>query len=157
MDIDTRIYRKILGKFATGVTVVTTRLPDGQLWGITVNSFTSVSLEPLLVLWCLGKNSTCFPAFSQCKHYAVNILSAEQQAISDQFAWKNQTDFSQIDTSKLESGSPIIKNSLGALDCTVKERIEGGDHLILIGEVKQIADAEGEPLIYFSGQYRKLQ
>lgn len=150
-------FRAVLGRFATGVTVVTTRTAAGEPAGLTVNSFTSVSLDPPLILFCLDRAAGSFPAFESGEGFAVNILGAGQEQTSNRFADPQADRFVVDPTEVWESGAPILRDALAALDCAVHARHDGGDHMILVGRVLRLQVlAEGEPLLYWRGSYRQL-
>ncbi len=155
MTLDSKEQRRILGMFATGVTVASTKL-DEETWGMTANAVTSLSLDPPLVILCVQRDSVSRDKFQQAGCFALNILSAEQQDISDRFAFKGPKDFSDLDTTTAETGAPILKDTLGWVDCKVKEILAGGDHDIFIGEIVAGELNSGEPLLYFSGKYRDV-
>ena len=127
-------FRSVLGEFATGVTIITT-IENQEPRGITANSFTSVSLEPPLVLFCLGRESTNFNAFNAADFFAVNILSADQSAISNKFAVFEGDRFEGVNWTRWETGAPILPNTIAAIECRLKELIDAGDHIIVLGEV----------------------
>ncbi|MCR9070154.1 MAG: flavin reductase family protein [Alphaproteobacteria bacterium] len=150
-------FRAVLGRYATGVTVVTTRAPGGQPVGLTVNSFTSVSLEPPLVLFCLDRDAGSLPAFEAANGFAVNILGVGQEAVSNRFADPQAAKFAEDGFAEWSTGAPILADALAALDCGVHARYDGGDHIILVGRVHRLAVlSDGDPLIYWCGSYRKL-
>ncbi len=156
MTLDSKEQRRILGKFATGVTVASTKIGD-ETWGMTANAVTSLSLDPPLVILCIQKEGQSHAKFEEGGCFALNILSAEQQDISDRFAFKGPKDFSGLETSTAETGAPILKDALGWVDCKLKEILPGGDHDVFVGEI--VAGGAGEggaPLLYFSGKYAKL-
>ncbi|SDF14645.1 MULTISPECIES: flavin reductase family protein [Thalassobaculum] len=156
-DVSPGDFRAVLGSYATGVTVVTTRAPDGEPVGLTVNSFTSVSLDPPLVLFCLDREAGSLPAFETADGFAVNILSADQAAVSNRFADPQAARFDGEGVADWSTGAPILADALAALDCTVHARHDGGDHIILVGRVRRLAVlSDDEPLIYWRGVYRKL-
>lgn len=159
MSLDPREFRNALGRFATGVCVITTEPAGGKPFGMTINSFSSVSLEPPLVLWSLQKNSECFAAFENTKQFAVNILSADQQAISNQFAKKGEHDLPEGSYSHGESGCVVLNDVITSFECEVDAVHEGGDHVIIVGRVLAMnnqADPR-DPLLFFSGKYRELK
>ena len=154
--MDKRHFRSVLGEFATGVTIITT-IENQEPRGITANSFTSVSLEPPLVLFCLGRESTNFNAFNTANFFAVNILSADQSDISNKFAVVEGDKFEGVDWTSWETGAPILPNTIAAIDCRLKELIDAGDHIIVLGEVLRAEKmAEKPPLLYFEGKYSKI-
>jgi flavin reductase (DIM6/NTAB) family NADH-FMN oxidoreductase RutF len=154
---DARTLRAALGCFATGVTVVTCVDPGGRPVGFTANSFTSVSLDPPLLLVCVHKQTTCAPALIVASHFAVNVLQTGQQPASIRFATRDEDRFGATPWSEGEFGPPILKDSLGVFECERFEVHEGGDHDIIVGRVlKASFDASLDPLLYFRGSYRRL-
>jgi 3-hydroxy-9,10-secoandrosta-1,3,5(10)-triene-9,17-dione monooxygenase reductase component len=146
--------RRILGQFVTGVTVVTARDPAGPV-GITANSFTSVSLDPPLVLFCVGWNSSSGRRIQRAGAFSVNILGREQERVSRQFAATAGNRFASVATTPGATGAPILDDALAYLECRIAEVLEGGDHAIVVGRVIE-ADTlrDGEPLAFFRGSYR---
>ncbi|MFC7394133.1 flavin reductase family protein [Scopulibacillus cellulosilyticus] len=155
--MDQRQFRDISGSFATGVTVITTKSECGHPIGMTANSFTSLSLNPPLILFNIAKSSSLYDAFMKSNIFAVNILSAEQENLSRQFSKKNIDRFEGIGYEEDVTGSPILKDVLGYFDCVVKSRYDGGDHTIIIGETKNGAVKDGDPLIFYRGKYARLE
>ncbi len=156
MTFDSLQQRRILGKFATGVTVASTRIGD-ETWGMTANAVTSLSLAPPLVILCIQKDGVSRDKFVAGGCFALNILAVDQQELSDRFAFKGPKDFSDLDTSTAETGAPILQGTLGWIDCRLKEILPGGDHDIFIGEIVAGAATDDiAPLLYFSGKYAKL-
>lgn len=156
MTLDAKEQRRILGKFATGVTVASTKVGD-ETWGMTANAVTSLSLDPPLVILCIQKEGQSRSKFEEGGCFALNILSEDQQEISDRFAFKGPKDFSDLKTTTAVTGAPILKDALGWVDCKLKEILPGGDHDIFIGEiVAGEAGDNGLPLLYFSGRYSRL-
>jgi flavin reductase (DIM6/NTAB) family NADH-FMN oxidoreductase RutF len=154
---DPRTLRDALGCFATGVTVVTCVDADGQPAGLTVNSFTSVSLDPPLLLVCLAKRAASADALVTASHFAVNVLQTGQQPASIRFSTRDQDRFGTTPWSTGEAGAPILRDSMGVFECERYAVHEGGDHHILIGQVvKATFDAQLDPLLYFRGSYRRL-
>lgn len=154
---DPRTLRDALGCFATGVTVVTTRAADGTPAGLTANSFTSVSLDPPLLLVCLANTASSLPAFLEADHFAVNVLHIGQQLISARFAGKAEDRFAQTDTDVWDSGVPIVRHALAAFECSREAVHEAGDHKILVGRVQRVQfEPRRDPLLYFRGRYRRL-
>ncbi len=156
MNIDARDLRDALGRFATGVCIITT-IESQKPIGMTVNSFASVSLDPPLVLWSLQNNSDVYEAFATPKHFAINILSKEQQGHANLYARKGDH---LLETSHYrvgKYGSPILRGALTTLECELEISYEGGDHQIIIGRVRDMhTRPTGEPLLFFSGGYREL-
>lgn len=152
-EMDLRSFRRALGKFATGVTVVTTTDATGRPRGFTANSFTSVSLEPPLILICVGNSASSYAAFAACHGFTVNILGAAQRNIADTFASKSVDKFDRIAWSLGSNGAPRIARSLAILECRVHERVPAGDHLVLVGKVLEFATEDQEPLVYQGGGY----
>ena len=151
------LLRNALGRFATGITVVTTVDPNGQPVGLTVNSFNSLSLEPALVLWSLGANSPLSEAFLGGNgHFAVNILRADQQPVSDHFASRSEDKFSSVAWHPGVAGVPVLDGCLASFECRRYAVHPGGDHHLLIGEVLQLEANEGVPLLFFGGRYTNL-
>ena len=154
---DPRTLRDALGCFATGVTVVTCLDADGRPFGITANSFTSVSLEPPLLLVCLHKLAASAAALTEASHFAVNVLQTGQQPASMRFSTRDEDRFGTTPWSCGEAGAPILKDSLGVFECERFAVYDGGDHHILVGQVvKASFDAGLDPLLYFRGRYRRL-
>src|SRR5262245_53168865 len=149
-------FRQVMGNFATGITVVTTRDGSGTPYGLTVNSFTSVSLNPLLVLVCLDNRLSGLQAFKNSKHFGVSILSAQQEDLSRIFAKKDSERPSSI-YFEGKLGIPLLKNSLAVMECQVVEVYMAGDHQIFLGEVKAAEVMEQDPpILYFRGKYQRL-
>ena len=154
---DSRTLRDALGLFATGVTVVTCLKPDGKPAGLTVNSFTSVSLDPPLLLVCLAMAAASAGALIEASHFAVNVLQTGQQPASIRFSTRDEDRFGTTPWSCGEAGAPILKDSLGVFECERQAVHDGGDHHILVGEViKASFDASLDPLLFFRGRYRRL-
>ena len=153
---DSLAFRQCLSRFATGVTVVTCCDADGKPCGITANSFSSVSLEPALVLWNIAKVSNSLEAYLRAPHFAINILGDDQQPVAEHFARSDHTRFNGIDYSISEDGAPILTGTLALFECRTEEIHDCGDHHIIIGEVTRFSAAEGDPLVFFGGEYRDI-
>ena len=150
--INSQNFKKTLSKFATGITVIATS-KNSILYGKTINSFSSLSLSPPLVLFSIDIKSSKLKIFKNTKFISINVLSEKQKFISDNFA-KNTPDWKNIDYKLLKSGSPIIKNCLSNLDCKILDKIKKGDHIIFICKVlKVMINDKPKPLIYFNSQY----
>lgn len=147
----TAAYRRALGAFATGVCVVTADSPDGPM-GITVNSFTSVSLEPRLVLWCLDERSDRWPIFAAAEQFAIHVLPSCDRALSTRFA-KGVSLLGEGEFVRPENGPPGLPEALVRFDCTTHQRIQLGDHLVIVGQVEGFTDHGGEALTFFRGRY----
>ena len=158
MSLDPREFRNALGRFATGVCVITAD-DNGKPFGMTVNSFASVSLDPALVLWSIQKDSDCFETFEKSDNFAVNILSEDQQHISNQYAKKGAHDLVDGSYRQGRSGTVVLKEAMCSFECTVEARHEGGDHIIIVGRVHEMSShpAERSPLVFFNGKYRELK
>lgn len=154
---DSRTLRNAMGCFATGITIATTIRADRTPVGLTANSFTSVSLEPPLVLVCLAKSSSSLSAFEQSDKFAINILHIGQQPTSNVFTSKTADRFAVTDWRLGGTGVPILTNSLASMECTCRARYDGGDHVIIVGQVERARfEPRRDPLLYFSGKYRRL-
>lgn len=151
--IDPRALRSAFGAFATGVTVITTRQADGIPRGFTANSFTSVSLDPPLLLVCLAKSAHSCEVFAEARHFAVNVLSEAQKGISGLFASRAPDKFEQCAWSPGHADMPLLTGALAQFTCVRHKLVDAGDHLILIGRVEDFATGEGQPLGYFRGNY----
>ena len=157
MSIDPKAFRQALGNYPTGVTVVTTVDADGTPRGLTANSFTSVSLDPALILVCLGKTTASHPVFMQADRFAVNILADDQRDVSGLFASKSPDKFAQAAWRTGTTGAPLIDGSVAWFDCTVHQRVDAGDHTILIGQVQDMGQRTARPLGYCQGAYVGFQ
>ena len=148
--------RQCLGHFATGVTVVTCAAADGSPRGITANSFSSVSLEPPLVLWNIAKVSNSLQAYLGAEHFAINILAADQESVSNHFARTDHTRFNGIDFTLSTENVPVLADTVACLHCRTHQIHDCGDHFIIIGEVIRLRLIGGKPLIFFDGKYAGL-
>ena len=146
-------FRKCLAKFATGVTVVTCADSDGRPYGITANSFSSVSLEPRLILWNVAKVSNSLQAFLDAEFFAINILASDQQELSAHFAKSDHTLFDSIQINRSEHNVPLIPGTLACFECRTFQIHDCGDHYIIIGAVQKFESNDAEPLLFFSGKY----
>lgn len=153
MTSDPRALRNAFGAFATGVTVITTRQPDGTPRGFTANSFTSVSLDPPLLLVCLAKTAHSADVFAAAPHFAVNILAEDQKAVSGLFASRAADKFQQCAWTPGHADVPLLDGALAQFACANHQLVDAGDHLLLIGRVEAFATNEGQPLGYFRGSY----
>ena len=154
--MDEATFKIALSRFASGVTIITSRDGEGAPVGFTASSFTSLSLDPPMVLFCLARDAACFDAFVGAPAFAVNILGHEQQELSNQFAQRGEDKFAGFAVRDGKNGSPLIEGSLASLECRTTQTVPGGDHLIFLGEVVDIQLAEGRPLLYYQGKYHTL-
>jgi len=152
--LDRRDFRRALGQFATGVTVVTARTSDGRKVGVTVNSFSSVSLEPPLVLWSLSRQAPSFADFTHATHFAVNVLAGNQHHLSRQFSTPLPDKFSGVEFAEGPAGVPLLSGVNAHFICRNVRQYDGGDHVIFLGEVEDYKYSDGEPLVFHSGRYR---
>ncbi|MGE6493124.1 flavin reductase [Cupriavidus metallidurans] len=151
--IDPRQFRNALGAFTTGVTVVTTHGEDGNDYGLTANSFNSVSMDPPMVLWSLGKKSSSLPAFQATGHFAVHILAADQEQISNQFARSGTDKFVGCAIERGHGHVPLLDGCSARFECRVVHLYEGGDHVIFVGEVMNFNSFDRPPLVFHGGNY----
>ena len=149
---DPRQLRQALGRFATGVTVITTRAPDGRHEGLTANSFSAVSLDPPLVLWSLRLAAPSLASFRASGHVVVHVLSTDQSPLSRHFATPRHDTFEDLDVAEGLGGCPLIEDSLAVSECRPETPVSGGDHVIFIGRVVRAHYRDGAPLIVASGQ-----
>jgi flavin reductase (DIM6/NTAB) family NADH-FMN oxidoreductase RutF len=155
--IDSHAFRAACGKFSTGVTIVTALGPDRSPHGMTVNSFTSVSLDPPLVLVCIDRKATILPKLESAEFIGINVLSEDQRDLSAQFARRGTDRFEAVPWFPGEFGVPLIEGVLAYYECAVSKILDGGDHLIFIAQVRHLRCFEGRPLLYFASGYRSLQ
>jgi 3-hydroxy-9,10-secoandrosta-1,3,5(10)-triene-9,17-dione monooxygenase reductase component len=150
------LFRKVLSHFATGVTVVTARQVSGKPWGFTVNSFTSVSLTPPLVLFCVDHAAESLATMSQAEYFAVNFLAASQEAISRRFASRSPDRFEGVDYREGPRGSPLLAGSLGFIECRKVDSRLYGDHTVIVGEVMDAKATGGDPLLFYRSSYARI-
>ncbi|MEE9333040.1 MAG: flavin reductase family protein [Granulosicoccaceae bacterium] len=155
--IDIKSFRHALGKFATGVTVISSHEADGTPRGFTANSFTSVSLDPPLVLVCIAKSAASFDVFCGASHFSINVLGDDQTEVSNLFASQRADKFTVANRHAAQSGAPLINDALAWFDCAQHSIVEAGDHVILMGQVEDFGAREGQPLGYFAGNYFNLE
>jgi len=158
--LESTAFRQMMSRFTTGITVVTVFDSVRRPVGITVNSFTSVSLTPPLILFCLDKTAQIFPVFEQATDFAVNILASDQQPISQHFAdYRHHPQPSDLWSAQSPAQAPVLAHTLGWLLCRKATVYDGGDHSIILGGVTELdaATDKTDPLVYFHSQYRKLQ
>lgn len=153
---DSRAFRRALGNFATGVTVITAADASGRKVGVTANSFNSVSLDPPLVLWSIDKRSGSHAVFEAAGHFAVNVLAADQIDLSNTFARPSEDRFAGIEHETGEGGAPLLPGCSARFRCEKFQQIDGGDHWILIGRVLAFDDLGHSPLLYHQGAYSRV-
>jgi flavin reductase (DIM6/NTAB) family NADH-FMN oxidoreductase RutF len=157
MTIDTDAFRSALGRFASGVTVVTTCAPEGTDHGMTASAFCSVSLEPPLVLVCVEKIATMHDAIVSCSHFAVNVLTEKQEQLARHFAEVEGNRFEGVGFSRGAHSVPLIDDSLATLECKRAAIYPGGDHTIVVGEVQSASWRDEKPLLYYRGGYAGIE
>jgi flavin reductase (DIM6/NTAB) family NADH-FMN oxidoreductase RutF len=147
-------FRTALGMFATGVTIVTARGPDGSLVGLTASSFNSVSLSPPLVLWSLSRAAASLSAFSNGSHYAINVLAADQKELAERFALRGSDRWSGVTFGDGIGGAPLLHGTAATFECYNRSRYEEGDHVIFVGEVERCSHRAGaSPLLFHGGRF----
>ena len=157
MTLDPDSFRSVLGRFASGVTVVTTRDERGRDHGMTVSAFSSVSLEPPLVMVCVDKSASMHGLLSAGRRIAINILAAGQEALSRRFSGPDPNRFDGIGYSRGLTGAALLDDVLATLECTIVTLYEGGDHTIVVAEVETASSRSERPLLYYRGGYAQLE
>jgi len=155
-DFNEKEFRRTLGRFATGITVITTRGENGRPEGLTANSFNALSLKPPLILWSLSLDAISRPAFLACSHFAVNVLSADQRHLSHRFATRANDKFANLQWSEGLGGVPILDGCIALFECTNAARHDAGDHTVFFGRVERFRRWQGDPLLYYAGNYAHL-
>lgn len=156
--IDPDQFRSVLGRFASGVTIVTVREAGGHDAGMTVSAFCSVSLEPPLVQACVDRAASMFAALAQASHFGVSILASDQEALSRRFAAVDSVHrFEGIGYRRGECGVVLLDDALAHLECRVHARHDAGDHVLVLGEVERATARQGRPLLYYRGGYAQLE
>ena len=156
MPIDQSTFRATLGRFASGITVITARDSDGRDVGMTVSAFSSLSLDPPLVLICIDNGASVAPVLEHCERFAVNVLSDEQEPLSRRFSEKEIDRFEGVAYHRGQLDLALLDGALANLECQVHARYPGGDHTILVGAVEATSVREGHPLLYYRGGYAQL-
>jgi flavin reductase (DIM6/NTAB) family NADH-FMN oxidoreductase RutF len=155
MDHEIQLLKNAFGRFATGVAVAACKLTDTDGYAaLTMNSFTSVALNPPLVLWCIENKAASYAAFMAADSYSVSVLRADQQAMSARFASRSPAPLRDEEIDIWQTGAPLLKDRLAGFDCRINTRHKAGDHVIILGEVVQFDSASGAPLIYYASRYR---
>jgi flavin reductase (DIM6/NTAB) family NADH-FMN oxidoreductase RutF len=160
MSLNSPDFRRAMGRFATGVTIVTVDL-DGEVHGMTANAFASVSLDPMLVLVCVDHTTRTHAHLHAKKRFGINVLCEDQRAISEYYARTERThEHAEVEAGarfeRTKHGTPMLQGSLAYLECRLHSAQEAGDHTIFIAEVEDVVVREGEPLLFFRGKYRKV-
>ncbi|MBI1896534.1 MAG: flavin reductase family protein [Acidobacteria bacterium] len=155
-NLDAESFRKACSRFATGVAVATVKGRDGKPYGVTVNSFTSVSCSPPLVLICVDHRCAVLPHFRSSPFFGINILAEDQRDLSVRFSQKQVEQFEGLDWHSAVTGSPLLSGTLANMECCTTLTVEAGDHTILVAEVLRAELREGRPLLYFGSAYRQL-
>lgn len=155
-EADGRAFRRCLGQFATGVTIMTAER-GGRPTGMTVNSFSALSLDPPLVLWSIRRASASLPVFAEAEHFAVNVLAGDQVELANLFASADKEKFDSVPWSTGRGGSPLLRGAIATIECAREQILDGGDHLIVVGRVQHFARHSGEPLLFAQGRYALSQ
>lgn len=155
--IDPAEFRRALGQFPTGVTIITCKSAAGEYIGVTASSFSSVSLDPPLVLWSIAKSAWSLDKFSQSKHFAIHVLGAHQRELSVQFARQGADKFDGISLQEGLGGAPLLSDYCARFQCEMLHQYEGGDHLILVGRVLEFRSKPQAPLVFHCGRYAQLE
>jgi 3-hydroxy-9,10-secoandrosta-1,3,5(10)-triene-9,17-dione monooxygenase reductase component len=156
MAVDKNDFRRVMARFAAGVTVVTTRGQDDKPYGLTATAFTSVSLVPPMVLVCIGKESETYPHFTAQGCFAVNFLRHSQKDLSQHFAVSGGEKFANVAWTTKATGAPVLSEALGWVDCKIVHAYDGGDHTIYVGHVEAADAHDDAPLLYYAGKYGLL-
>ncbi|HXA48589.1 MAG TPA: flavin reductase family protein [Burkholderiaceae bacterium] len=152
-EFNAQHFRKALSQFATGVTIITTRLADGSFLGLTASSFNSVSIDPPLVLWSLSQNANSLPVFTENSHYVINVLAADQAELAERFARRLDNRFEGVDFTLSHTGLPILTGSAAWFECHNRSRYPEGDHVIFVGEVERCDVETKHALVFHNGGF----
>jgi len=156
MAIEARELRNVMGNFATGVTIITTKDVNGKPFGLTANAFSSLSLDPPLLLICVDRKVDCYACFEDSKVFGVNFLSEDQDQLSTRFATKGIEKFADVSYKLGELGVALLDGAVAHIECKLVSAYEGGDHTIYVGEIQNAAIVGDHPLLFFRGKYYKL-
>jgi flavin reductase (DIM6/NTAB) family NADH-FMN oxidoreductase RutF len=156
MPIERNELRRVMGHFATGVTVITTMSKEGKLHGLTANAVSSLSLDPPLLIICVDKKAESYSCFEDSKVFTVNILADDQEDISRRFAVSGGEKFEGVAYRRGANGAPILNGALAHLECKLYASYDGGDHTIYLGQIEEAETREGKPLLFFRGGYREI-
>jgi flavin reductase (DIM6/NTAB) family NADH-FMN oxidoreductase RutF len=157
MMLDAHSFRAVLGRFASGITVITARDAIGRDHGMTVSAFSALSLDPPLVLCCIDRAASFHPTIAAAEHFAVNVLAAGQEALSRRFAETTDDRFDGVGFTRGQTGAALLDDTLAWLECRVAARHAGGDHTIVVGVVEAAGAREHRPLLYYRGGYANLE
>lgn len=150
-------FKKAMSRYASGVTIVTTIDEDGKKWGFTASSFSSLSLDPPMILVCLAETADCFEAFNQADIFSVNIIGPEHEELAYRFSKKNVNKFSGGEFVDGQTGAPILPNSLVSMECSLYKSYPGGDHIILVGSVLNAHVGSSAASVWYDGQFHRLE
>ena len=156
MTLDPATFRAVLGRLASGVSVITLAGTDGRDHGITVTALCSLSIDPPLLLACVDRTATVYPHLVGANHFAVNLLSYEQEALSRRFAETREDRFGGVAFERGTSGIALLNDALAHIECSMWAQHDGGDHTVFVGRVTHAAARDGHPLVYYMGRYREL-
>jgi len=156
VSVDPDVFRSAMGRFASGITVVTTRDATGRDHGLTVSAFCSLSLDPPLVLVCIDHDASMHPVLQEATHFAINILAIGQESLARRFAAPETDRFDGIGYQRGPTGAPLLDDVLGTLECRKTAALPGGDHTIFVGSVEHAATGDSSPLLYYRGGYAQL-
>jgi flavin reductase (DIM6/NTAB) family NADH-FMN oxidoreductase RutF len=157
MTLDAATFRSVLGRLASGVSVITMSGIDGRDHGITVTALCSVSLEPPLLLACVDRTATVYPHLVHARHFAVNLLAREQEALSRRFAVTTDDRFVGVSFERGQAGTPLLEDALAHIECAMWAQYDGGDHTVFVGRVERAAARDAHPLLYYRGLYGEVQ
>jgi len=157
MTLDSREFRNALGRFATGICIIGAHAKDGKPWGMTVNSFASVSLDPPLILWSLQKDSECYSVYHDAQKFSVNILASQQQELANKYAQRDNHVIDEGTYRQGRTGCVVLNHVMTTFECKQHAVHDGGDHIIIVGRVMEMANhpADRVPLLFFGGKYRE--
>jgi len=155
-NLDDKAFKQAMSRFPSGVVIVTTINPDGKKYGFTASAFSSLSLDPPLILVCLANSADCYNSFVTSDKFAVNVIGHQQHELAFKFATKGIEKFDGDEFKDGDSGLPIISNCIISLECITKHTYPGGDHEILVGEVQHAKVNEGNPTIWYEGSFRDI-
>jgi flavin reductase (DIM6/NTAB) family NADH-FMN oxidoreductase RutF len=153
---DSQEFRRALGRFATGITIITARAPEGTPIGLTCNSFGSLSLDPPLVQWSIARTSRNYAALCAATHFAVHVLDSSQGELCQQFSAKNRDRFASLEVEEGLAGLPLLRRYHARFECETHARLEAGDHMIIVGRVLRLCEQDGDPLLFYRGALSRI-